>query len=113
MESSSSSRGRSLDSLTGTSYLDRVGLLLVLVTAIAVPGHSSVRVVLVLDLNFSALHFETWLETSGVHALPSCSAYSPACSCLVEVTDTSARLHDGYRHGQCRQRHELNPVTPA
>ena len=86
-------------------------MLLVLATAIAVPGHSSAHVALVLDLNFIALHFG--LAWFGVLALPSCSAYSPACSCLVEVTDTSARLHDGYRHGQCRQRHELNPVTPA
>ena len=49
-------------------------MLLVLATAIAVPGHSSVRVVLVLDPSFIALHFGTWLDCSGVHALPSCSA---------------------------------------
>ena len=46
-------------------------MLLVLATAIAVPGHSSVRVALVLDLSSIAFHFGACFR---MHALPSCSA---------------------------------------
>ena len=49
-------------------------MLLVLATAIAVPGHSPVRVALVLDLSLIAFHFGACLDCFGVHALPSCSA---------------------------------------
>ena len=45
-------------------------MLLVLATAIAVPGRSSVRVVLVLDLSFIALHFGLgWISLVCMHCL--------------------------------------------